>query len=73
MSNVITNAPDDAAEVVAALIDHPAVRHINFTGSTRVGRIVAERAARHSEAGIARTGRQGSARSCWTMRTSMQP
>src|SRR6516225_2338372 len=45
--NVITNAPEDAAEVVAALIDHPAVRHINFTGSTRVGRIVAERAARH--------------------------
>lgn len=44
--NVITNAPEDAAEVVAALIDHPAVRHINFTGSTRVGRIVAERAAR---------------------------
>jgi acyl-CoA reductase-like NAD-dependent aldehyde dehydrogenase len=45
--NVITNAPEDAPEVVAALIDHPAVRHINFTGSTRVGRIVAERAARH--------------------------
>ncbi len=45
--NVITNAPEDAAEVVAALIDHPAVKHVNFTGSTRVGRIVAERAARH--------------------------
>jgi len=45
--NVITNAPEDAPEVVAALIDHPSVRHINFTGSTRVGRIVAERAARH--------------------------
>jgi acyl-CoA reductase-like NAD-dependent aldehyde dehydrogenase len=45
--NVITNAPENAAEVVGALIDHPSVRHINFTGSTRVGRIVAERAARH--------------------------
>jgi benzaldehyde dehydrogenase (NAD) len=45
--NVITNAPEDAPEVVGALIDHPLVRHINFTGSTRVGRIVAERAARH--------------------------
>jgi len=45
--NVITNDPTDAAEVVAALIDHPAVRHINFTGSTRVGRIIAERAAHH--------------------------
>ncbi len=45
--NVITNAPEDAPEVVGTLIDHPAVSHINFTGSTRVGRIVAERAARH--------------------------
>lgn len=45
--NVITNAPEDAPAIVGALIDHPAVRHINFTGSTRVGRIVAERAAKH--------------------------
>ena len=45
--NVITNAPADAPEIVGALIDHPLVRHVNFTGSTRVGRIVAERAARH--------------------------
>ena len=44
--NVLTNAPADAAEVAAALIDHPSVKHINFTGSTRVGRIVAERAGR---------------------------
>ena len=44
---MLTNSPDDAAEVVAALIDHPSVRHINFTGSTRVGRIIAERAAHH--------------------------
>ena len=45
--NVLTNDPADAAEIVAALIDHPLTRHINFTGSTRVGRIVAERAAHH--------------------------
>jgi acyl-CoA reductase-like NAD-dependent aldehyde dehydrogenase len=45
--NVITNSPEDAPKVVGALIDHPAVRHINFTGSTRVGRIIAERAAHH--------------------------
>ena len=45
--NVLTNDPADAAEIVAALIDHPLTRHINFTGSTHVGRIVAERAARH--------------------------
>ncbi len=45
--NVITNAPENAAEVVGALIEHPLVKHVNFTGSTRVGRIVAELAARH--------------------------
>ena len=42
--NVISNAPQDAAAVVNALIDHPAVRRINFTGSTRVGKLIAERA-----------------------------
>jgi benzaldehyde dehydrogenase (NAD) len=45
--NLVTNAPADAAEVVGALIDHPAIRRINFTGSTAVGRIVAKRAAEH--------------------------
>ena len=44
--NVVTNAPEDAAVVVQTLIEHPAVRRINFTGSTRVGKIVAELAAR---------------------------
>jgi benzaldehyde dehydrogenase (NAD) len=44
---VVTNAPEDAGEVVGALIDHPAVRRINFTGSTTVGRIIAKRAAEH--------------------------
>lgn len=43
--NVITNAPDDAPEIVDALIAHPAVRRINFTGSTRVGRLIAQAAA----------------------------
>ena len=45
--NVVTNAPADAAEVVGALIDAPAVKRINFTGSTAVGRIIAKRAAEH--------------------------
>lgn len=42
---LVTNAPADAGEVVGALIDHPAVRRINFTGSTTVGRIIAMRSA----------------------------
>jgi len=45
--NVVTNAPEDAAEVVGALIDAPEVKRINFTGSTAVGRIIAKRAAEH--------------------------
>jgi vanillin dehydrogenase len=45
--NVITNAPADAEKIVGALIAHPAVRRINFTGSTKTGRIIAETAARY--------------------------
>ena len=45
--NLVTNAPKDAGDVVGALIDHPAVRRINFSGSTAVGKIVAKRAAEH--------------------------
>ena len=45
--NLISNAPDDAYAIVDAAISHPAVRRANFTGSTRVGRIIAEIAARN--------------------------
>jgi benzaldehyde dehydrogenase (NAD) len=45
--NLITNEPADAADVVDELIAHPATRRINFTGSTKVGRIIAEKAGRH--------------------------
>ncbi|MBA1204834.1 aldehyde dehydrogenase [Pseudomonas capeferrum] len=43
--NVISHSAADAAQVVEAVIGHPAVRRINFTGSTRVGRIIAQTAA----------------------------
>jgi len=43
--NLITNAPQDAADVVGAMIHHPAVRRVNFTGSTAVGKIIAKRCA----------------------------
>ncbi|WP_144161291.1 aldehyde dehydrogenase [Paraburkholderia sp. BCC1885] len=45
--NVIFNAPEAAADVVQALIAHRAVRRINFTGSTRIGKLIAETGARH--------------------------
>lgn len=45
--NIVTNAPEDAAEVVGALIDAPEVKRINFTGSTGVGKIIAKRVTEH--------------------------
>jgi acyl-CoA reductase-like NAD-dependent aldehyde dehydrogenase len=45
--NVITNAPADAAEVVDELIANPKTRRISFTGSTKIGRLIAESAGRH--------------------------
>jgi acyl-CoA reductase-like NAD-dependent aldehyde dehydrogenase len=45
--SVVVNAPADGPEIVRALVVHPAVRRVNFTGSTKVGKIVAELAARH--------------------------
>ncbi len=45
--NLITHKAEDAPDVVDELIAHPAVRRINFTGSSRVGRLVAENAGRH--------------------------
>jgi vanillin dehydrogenase len=45
--NVVSNAPADASRVVEALIAQPAVRRVSFTGSTRVGRMIAEVAARY--------------------------
>ncbi|MFJ9900908.1 aldehyde dehydrogenase family protein [Streptomyces sp. NPDC091280] len=45
--NLITNHPEDAPGVVEALIAHPAVARVNFTGSTRVGTLIARTAATH--------------------------
>ena len=45
--NYITNAPADAAAVVEAMIAHAAVRRVNFTGSTRVGRLIAMTCAKY--------------------------
>ncbi|MBA5804385.1 MULTISPECIES: aldehyde dehydrogenase [Rhizobium] len=54
--NVITNAPENAAEIVAALVAHPAVRRVNFTGSTKVGRIIAKLAAEHLKPALLELG-----------------
>jgi vanillin dehydrogenase len=54
--NVVTNAPDDAAVIVERLIAHPAVRRVNFTGSTHVGRIIAMHAAKHLKPALLELG-----------------
>src|SRR4051794_9169714 len=45
--NLITHAHGDAPEVIDELIAHPATRRVTFTGSTRVGRIVASKCGQH--------------------------
>ncbi len=54
--NAVSNAPEDAGEIVEALIAHPAVRRVNFNGSTRVGRIIAETAGRHLKPALLELG-----------------
>ncbi|CAG9271075.1 aldehyde dehydrogenase [Paraburkholderia unamae] len=54
--NFVTNAPADAARVVEAMIAHPKVRRVNFTGSTRVGRIIAGTCARYLKPAVLELG-----------------
>ena len=45
--NIVSVHAPDNAEVVEAMIAHPAVRRVTFTGSSRVGRVIGEMAGRH--------------------------
>jgi vanillin dehydrogenase len=45
--NLVLHSAADAPDVVDELIAHPAVRRVNFTGSTRVGKIIAMKCAEH--------------------------
>ena len=45
--NVIQHRREDGPAILEALISHPAVRKVNFTGSTAVGRIIGAMAASH--------------------------
>lgn len=44
---LVLHAPHDAPAITSALIAHHAIKKINFTGSTSVGRIIAKLAADH--------------------------
>lgn len=54
--NAISNHPDDAAKLVEALIENPAVRRVNFTGSTRVGKVIGEIAGRNLKPALLELG-----------------
>ncbi|KAL3258025.1 hypothetical protein ABHI18_006383 [Aspergillus niger] len=59
--NVLYHRPSDAAAVTNALIAHPAVRKINFTGSTTVGSIVAATAGKYTKPVLLELGGKASA------------
>ena len=54
--NFLTNAPQDAPAIVDAMIAHPAVRRVNFTGSTRVGKIIAAACAKYLKPAVLELG-----------------
>jgi benzaldehyde dehydrogenase (NAD) len=54
--NFVTNAPADAGAVVEAMVAHPAVRRVNFTGSTRVGTLIAQTCARYLKPAVLELG-----------------
>lgn len=54
--NYITNAPHEAGLVVEAMVSHPAVRRVNFTGSTRVGRLIAQTCAKYLKPAVLELG-----------------
>ncbi len=54
--NYLTCAPADAPALVELLIAHPAVRRINFTGSTPVGRIIARTCGEHLKPAVLELG-----------------
>lgn len=45
--NVIYHKPEKASEITTALIANPSIKKINFTGSTGVGKIIAQTAGKY--------------------------
>ena len=54
--NVLTHDPQDAQEIVQTLISHAAVKRINFTGSTRIGKVIALLAAQNLKPALLELG-----------------
>ncbi|KAJ5863972.1 uncharacterized protein N7529_005888 [Penicillium soppii] len=59
--NVLFHQPTDAPAVTNALIAHPSVRKVNFTGSTMVGSIIASTAGKYIKPVLLELGGKASA------------
>ncbi|EED15359.1 aldehyde dehydrogenase, putative [Talaromyces stipitatus ATCC 10500] len=62
--NLISTRAEDAAAVVPSMIEHPAIRKVNFTGSTAVGRKVASFCGQHLKPCLMELGGKNSAIVC---------
>jgi benzaldehyde dehydrogenase (NAD) len=60
---IVETSPEGAGDVVSAIVAHPSVRRVNFTGSTRVCRIIAVKAAENLEPCLLEL-RQGAVPAC---------
>ena len=62
--NVIYHRPEDAVSVSNTIIEHPAVKKINFTGSTAVGSILSSKAGKELKPVLMELGGKASAIVC---------
>ncbi|EXK26618.1 hypothetical protein FOMG_16791 [Fusarium oxysporum f. sp. melonis 26406] len=59
--NLIFHSPTEAASTINTLVSHPHVKKVNFTGSTRVGRIISSLAGKHLKPVLMELGGKASA------------
>ena len=59
--NIIAHRTEDAGEITNALIEHPAVKKVNFTGSTAIGSIIAATAGKNLKPCLMELGGKASA------------
>ena len=62
--NILSCSPQDAPKVVDTMIEHPAVRKVNFTGSTSVGRKIARACGQNLKPCLMELGGKNSAIIC---------
>ena len=62
--NIIYHRPQDAAEITSTIIENPAIKKVNFTGSTAVGSIIAGLAGKNLKPVLMELGGKASAIVC---------